>query len=233
MIFRYFDLLSTDFSLFLTFFGAVVLALLIGIAFHEFSHALAATALGDPTARNLGRLSLDPRAHLDPFGTLLLFLAGFGWGKPVPFNPYRLRNGPRTGMAIVAAAGPISNLLVAAVLAAPIRFGWTPWHSPFAVISSTVGWETTDYIGLFLSAAVLLNVILAVFNLLPVAPLDGFKVAVGLLPVELARPVAQLERHGILILMGIFFFGPVIGIDFFGWVVAPAVEGIAGRLVGV
>ena len=233
MIFRYFDLLETDISLFLTFFGAVVLALLIGIAFHEFSHALAATALGDPTARNLGRLSLDPRVHLDPFGTLLLFLAGFGWGKPVPINPYRLRNGPRTGMAVVAAAGPVSNLLMATLLSVPLRLGWANWHNPFAVISSTAGWGTADYVGLFLSAAVLLNVILAVFNFLPVAPLDGFKVAVGLLPVNLARPVAQMERYGILILMGIFFFGPVIGIDFFGWVVAPAVEGIAGRLIGL
>ncbi len=233
MIFRYFDLLRIDFTLFLTFFGAVVLALLVGIAFHEFSHALAATALGDSTARKLGRLSLDPRVHLDPFGTLLLFLAGFGWGKPVPVNPYALRNGPRTGMAMVAAAGPLSNLLIAALLAVPIRLGWTPWHNPFGFILSTAGWDLADYVGLFLSAGVLLNVILAVFNLLPLAPLDGFKVAVGLLPVDLARPVARLERHGMLILMALFFLGPVVGINFFSWVVRPIVEGIASGLIGV
>ncbi len=229
MIFHYFDLLTTDFSLFLAFFGAVVFALLLGIAFHEFSHAFVAAALGDQTARNLGRLTLDPRAHLDPTGTLLLFIVGFGWGKPVPFNPYALRNGPRTGMAMVAAAGPISNLLIATVLAMPLRFGWVTWHNPFETIVGTAGWDTADYVGLFLSAGVLLNVILAVFNLLPVAPLDGFKVAVGLLPVELARPVARLERYGILILLAlIFVVFPYMDISIFRWA-----EEIAGSLTGV
>jgi len=230
---RYLDLLDTSYLLFLSFFGAAIFALLLGIAFHEFSHALTATALGDQTARRLGRLSLNPMAHLDPAGTLLLLLAGFGWGKPVPVNPYALRNGPRTGMAVVAAAGPLSNLVIAALMAAPIRLGWTPWHNPFAFISSTAGWDLADYAGLFLSAAVLLNVILAVFNLIPLAPLDGFKVAVGLLPIDLARPVAQLERYGIVILMGLFFLGPVVGINFFDWVVRPPVEGIASALTGV
>ena len=229
MIFRYFDLLTTDFSLFLAFFGAMVMALLLGIAFHEFSHAFVANALGDDTARKMGRLTLDPRAHLDPAGTLLLFVAGFGWGKPVPFNPYALRNGPRKGMAMVAAAGPISNLLIASVLAVPLRFDWVPWHSPFATILGTAGWGMADYVGLFLSAGVLLNIILAIFNLLPVAPLDGFKVAVGLLPVELARPVARLERHGILILLAlIFFVFPAMGISILRWA-----EEIAGSLTGV
>lgn len=229
----YLDLLDVDFFLFLTFAGAVTLALVLGIAFHEFSHALSASALGDQTARRLGRVSLNPLVHLDPLGTLLLFLAGFGWGKPTPVNPYALRNGPRTGMAVVAAAGPLSNLLIAAVLAAPIRLGWTPWHNPFAIIVSTDGWTESDYLGLFLSAGVLLNVILAVFNFLPFAPLDGFKISLGLLPIELARPIARLERYGIFILMALFFLGPAVGIDFFGGVVRPAVEGIARALTGV
>ena len=228
----YLDLLDIDFFLFLAFFGAVTLALVLGIAFHEFSHALSASALGDQTARRLGRVSLNPLVHLDPFGTLLLFLAGFGWGKPTPVNPYALRNGPRTGMAVVAAAGPISNLLIAAMLALPIRLGWTPWHNPFATFG-TAGWGPADYIGLFLSAGVLLNCILAVFNLLPLAPLDGFKIWVGLLPIELARPIARLEQYGMLILMGLFFLGPVIGINFFGRVVLPTVNRIAGTLTGV
>ncbi len=136
-------------------------------------------------------------------------------------------------MAMVAAAGPLSNLLIAAVLALPIRLDLAPWQNPFVVISSTAGWTATDYVGLFLSAGILLNVILAVFNFIPLAPLDGFKVALGLLPVDLARPLAQLERYGIVILMGLFFLGPLIGIDFFGWVVRPAVEEIAGTLLGV
>jgi Zn-dependent protease len=150
----------------------------------------------------------------------------------VPVNIYALRNG-RLGMAIVAAAGPLSNLLLASVLALPIRLGLAEWHSPFAVISTTAFWSTSDYVGLFLSAGILLNVILAVFNFIPLAPLDGFKVALGLLPIEVARPIAQLERYGMVILMGIFFLGPMVGINFFGWVVRPAVETIASALLGV
>jgi len=234
-LFRYYvDLLDIDFFLFLAFAGAVTTALLLGIAFHEFCHAFTSSKLGDQTARNLGRVTLNPLAHLDPFGTALLFLAGFGWGKPVPVNAYALRNGPRTGMAMVAAAGPVSNLGVATVMALPIRLGITPWHNPFVINAFAVeSWSANDYFGLFLSAGVLLNTILAVFNLLPLAPLDGFRVWVGLLPIELARPIARMERYGILILMGLFFLGPVVGIDVFGWIVRPLVEGIAGGLTGV
>lgn len=228
----YLDLLDIDFFLFLAFAGAVTSALLLGIAFHEFCHAWSASALGDQTARRLGRLSLNPLVHLDPFGTLLLFLAGFGWGKPVPVNARALRNGPRTGMALVAAAGPVSNLTIAAVMALPIRLGWTEWHDPFRV-GNTAGWTASDYLGLFLTAGVFINCILAVFNFLPLAPLDGFRVWVGLLPIELARPIAQMERYGILILMALFFLGPMVGIQFFDWIVRPAVEGIAGALTGV
>lgn len=232
MFVYYLRLLDDDFFLFLAFAGAVTSALLLGIAFHEFCHAASASMLGDQTARRLGRVSLNPLVHLDPFGTILLFIAGFGWGKPVPVNVHALRNGPRTGMALVAAAGPISNLAVATVLAAPIRLGWAPWHNPFGSLY-VGGWTATDYVGLFLSAGVLLNCILAVFNLLPLAPLDGFRVWVGLLPIELARPIAQMERYGMLILMALFFLGPAVGFNFFGTVVRPAVEGIAGTLTGV
>lgn len=232
MFFYYLDLIDIDFFLFLAFAGAVTTALVLGIAFHELCHAVSASALGDQTARRLGRITWNPFRQLDPFGTLLLFLAGFGWGKPTPVNPNNMRVDPRTGMAITAAAGPISNLAVAAVMAAPIRLGWFEWHNPF-VIAGTAGWAAADYAGLFLSAAVLLNSILAVFNLLPIAPLDGFKIWVGLLPIELARPVARLERYGILILMLVFFVGPAIGLNVFDGVVRPAVEGIAGGLTGV
>lgn len=232
MFFFYLDLLEIGFLLFLSFAGAVTLALVLGIAFHEYCHAVSASFLGDQTARRLGRVSLNPLVHLDPLGTVLLFLAGFGWGKPTPVNPYALRNGPRTGMAVVALAGPLSNLAVAAVLALPIRLGWVPWHSPFDALSvfGTASWSAVDYFGLFLSAGVLLNCILAVFNLLPLAPLDGFKIWVGLLPMTLARPVARLEQYGILILLGLFFLGPAVGIDIFSGIVLPTVEGIAGAL---
>ena len=234
-MFRYYvDLYNIDFFLFLAFAGAVTTALLLGIAFHEFCHAFTASQLGDQTARNLGRVTLNPLAHLDPFGTLLLFFAGFGWGKPVPVNAYALRNGPRTGMAVVAAAGPVSNLGVAAIMALPIRLGWAPWHNPFVINAFAVeSWTATDYAGLFLSASVFINCTLAVFNLLPLAPLDGFRVWVGVLPIELARPIARMERYGILVLMGLFFLGPLIGIRVFEWIVRPLVEGIASGLTGV
>ena len=233
-MFRYYvDLFNIDFFLFLAFAGAVTAALLLGIAFHEFCHAYVASALGDQTARSLGRVSLNPLVHLDPFGTILLFVAGFGWGKPVPVNAYALRNGPRTGMAIVAGAGPLSNVAVATVMALPIRLGVAEWHDPFR-IANTAEWGAADYIGLFLSAAVLINLILAVFNLLPVAPLDGFRLWTGLLPVELARPIAQTERYGILILMGLFFVLPMLfGINVFGRILRPTVDALASGLTGV
>ena len=233
-MFRYYvDLLNISFSVFLAFAGSVTLTLVLGIAFHEFCHALSASALGDQTARDRGRLTLNPLAHLDPFGTFLLVFAGFGWGKPTPVNPYNMRVEPRTGMAITAAAGPLSNLAVATVMAMPIRLGWTPWHNPFDIYLRTAGWTMSDYFGLFFSAAVLLNCILAVFNFLPLAPLDGFRVWTGVLPIEIARPIARLEPYGMFILMAIFFLGPLIGINFFGAVVQPIVERLSSGLTGV
>jgi Zn-dependent protease len=228
----YSDLLKISFSVFLAFAGSVTLTLVLGIAFHEFCHALSASALGDQTARNRGRLTLNPLAHLDPFGTFLLVFAGFGWGKPTPVNPYNMRVEPRAGMAITAAAGPLSNLLVATVMAMPIRLGLTPWHNPF-ILSRAIGWTMSDYLGLFFSAGVLLNCILAVFNFLPLAPLDGFRIWTGVLPIELARPMMRLEPYGMLILMALFFLGPAVGINFFDSVVRPAVETISTALTGV
>lgn len=212
---------------FLVILGAT-LSLLYVIGLHEFSHALAASNLGDQTARGMGRISVNPLVHLDPAGTVMLLLFGFGWGKPTPVNPYGLRPGPRTGMAMVAAAGPLSNLLIAVVLAAPIRLGWVPWREPF-VLWHTANWELTDFVGLFLSFAIVLNILLAVFNLLPVAPLDGFSVAIGVLPHELARSLAPLERYGMAILMVLFvmlFF--VLRVDVMRNVFVPIAKTIAG-----
>ncbi len=232
MFYYYSDLLKIGFSVFLAFAGSVTLTLVLGIAFHEFCHALSASALGDQTARNRGRLTLNPLAHLDPFGTFLLVFAGFGWGKPTPVNPYNMRVEPRAGMAITAAAGPLSNLLVATVMAMPIRLGLTPWHNPF-ILSRAIDWTMSDYLGLFFSAGVLLNCILAVFNFLPLAPLDGFRIWTGVLPIEIARPMMRLEPYGMLILMALFFLGPAFGFNFFDAVVRPAVETISTTLTGV
>jgi Zn-dependent protease len=224
---------DATFLLFVTFAGAAALALVMGIAFHEFCHALCASALGDQTAARQGRLTLNPLAHLDPLGSFLLLFVGFGWGKPTPVNPRNLRNG-RTGMAMVAAAGPVSNLLVAAVLAMPIRLGWVNWHNAYLRIDSTAGWTGQDYLGVFLAAGIGINCVLAVFNLLPLAPLDGFKVFLGILPSELAIPLARMERYGIVILMAAFFLGPFLfNVNVFGAVIEPIVTALSHALTGV
>jgi len=147
-------------------FIAFIIAIVLGITVHEFMHAYTAHRLGDDTARLLGRLSLNPMAHLDPFGTLLLVLAGFGYGKPVPFNESRLRTA--MGVTFVALAGPLANLVLAALCAIPLRFS----------AASLLGGAYEE----ILTAIVLWNCVLAIFNLVPIPPLDGANVVYGLLP---------------------------------------------------
>lgn len=181
--------------------AAIIVTFMTGLAFHEFSHAWAAYELGDDTAQRQGRLTLNPIVHIDPLGALLLLLVGFGWAKPTPFNPYRLRNGPRWGSVVVAGAGPMSNFVFATVAALPIRLGWVDSITSFQGISSASG---EQILGLFLLVIVFTNVLLGIFNLIPIHPLDGFKVVVGALPRELARPFEQLAPWGPGILMTLF-----------------------------
>ena len=188
------ELLASEPLSFLKLIGVLAFSILVAITFHEFSHALIAHRLGDQTAERGGRVSLNPLAHLDPFGTLMLFLVGFGWGKPVPVNPYCLRHGPRSGMALVSLAGPASNLVVAVLFALPINLGLLPWHSPrfLPLAQMNITWVLADIIGF----VIFYNILLAVFNLIPIAPLDGFKVALGVLPRELSLSLARLESYG-------------------------------------
>lgn len=234
MIFAYADLLRVSLTLFIVFFGSVVGALLIGITVHEFSHVLVAYLLGDRTGKNLGRLTLNPKAHLDPIGTVLLFMVGFGFGKPAPVNPYRLSTGPKTGMALVAFAGPLSNLVIAGLAGLPIHAGIVPWHTPFIVYHSASFWNASDYMGLFLSATVIFNIVLALFNLIPVAPLDGFRIAVGILPDDLSQAVARLEPYGMGIILVIFLLPMMTGGNFgILQVLSPAINGLTGAFTGV
>jgi Zn-dependent protease len=209
----YIDRFRDDFFAGVVFLGAMATALLVGICFHEFSHAFAADRLGDRLPRRMGRLTLNPLKHLDPAGTVLMVLVGFGWGKPVPVNPNNARN-PRAALTITAAAGPLSNFAVAAVTGLAIRLELVPWISPFNELAffflSNGGWTFEEYAGLYLSTVTLFSIILGVFNLLPIAPLDGFKVALGLLPLELARSFARLERYGVMILLGGLFLLPLL-----------------------
>lgn len=234
MLITYSELLSEGLPLFLTFFGAVVVALITGISFHEFSHAFVADRLGDRTARMMGRVSLNPMRHLDPTGTFFMMLVGFGWGKPVPVNPNRLNNGPEAGRAMVAAAGPLSNILLAILASLPLHFGLVDWRSPFLVPSSVSGWELSEYIGLFLSSIIIFNIFLAVFNFLPLAPLDGFSVAVGFLPRDLGRELAKLEKYGpgILMLLIVLPFATGGSISILHEVMSPIINGLTELISG-
>lgn len=184
--------------------GAFIVAIVTGIAFHEFSHAWAANELGDDTAKRQGRLTLNPAAHIEPLGALLLLLVGFGWGRPTPVDPNRLRTGPKLGNMLVALAGPISNFVFATIAALPLKLGWIDSIATLNGIRDASG---EQIVGLFLFFVVFYNVILGIFNLIPIPPLDGFKVAVGILPGEASRQLQRLDQYGMGILLAVFAIG--------------------------
>jgi Zn-dependent protease len=160
---------------------------LTSMPIHEWAHAWAAYQLGDDTAALRGRLTLNPLAHLDPIGTLSLVFFGFGWGKPVPVSPYRLRGNRRSSWALVSVAGPFSNLVLAMLAAIPFRMGWLSLYESGSSIISLEG---------ILLDFVLINLSLMLFNLIPIPPLDGSRVLAWLLPSRWASALEQLERFG-------------------------------------
>ena len=170
-------------------FAIYLLAILVAITIHEFAHAWMADHLGDPTARIQGRLSLNPKVHLDALGMVLLLLIGFGWGKPVPFDPFNLKN-PRRDAALISVAGPSVNLILALFLSLIMRI----------IIATNLSFLVSLVFLLFVPL-IQLNIILGVFNLLPIAPLDGFKVVGGLLSEERAIEWYQLEKYGFFLLL--------------------------------
>ena len=202
------------------------------ITFHEVAHGWVADRLGDNTARRMGRITLNPLRHVDRFGTvvlpgLLILLSApfiFGYAKPVPVNFGRL-NSPRRDMILVALAGPGMNILLA--LGAAALFHAVPWFSPWL----------GEWLGDNLRNMVWINVILAVFNMLPLPPLDGGRVLVGLLPRPLAYQFARIERFGMLILVGFLIVLPTVGsmlgmhLNIFAWVMGPPVGFVYDAIV--
>lgn len=168
--------------------GALI-AITIALTVHEFAHAKVADMAGDPTPRSQGRVSLNPLDHYDPVGTTMILLFGIGWGKPVPINPAYFRN-PRRDEILVSFAGPGSNFIVAALFAIPLRFGFAgPYEQAFGIV-------------------VLLNLLLGIFNLIPIYPLDGSHILSNLLPAQSAHRLAAFyQRYGMLLLMLIIFVG--------------------------
>lgn len=178
-----------------------IIILVIAFTIHEFSHAWSALQLGDDTPRRMGRLTLNPLAHLDPIGSLLLLFVGFGWAKPVQVNPYNLRWGPQMGMAAVAAAGPFSNLVMATLGAIPFRLGLLERfdQGSFGGIFPTPS--------AFFQEFIIINLLLMLFNLIPIAPLDGSKILRGFAPREWDGFFIQFEQWGPFLLMGLLFLG--------------------------
>lgn len=185
----------------------ISVSLIISISIHEFSHAFVANYLGDSTAKSMGRLTINPKAHLDPIGTIFLLFVGFGWGRPVPFNPLNLKN-PKKDAALISLAGPMSNLILAVVLSLLSRLffvGGLMW--------------------IFLYFIVLYNLMLGFFNLIPLGPLDGNKIVFGFLPNRFAVQWIEFQKYSMYILI------MMIALGFTGKILGPLVD-ISIKILG-
>lgn len=199
---------------------AFLASLVLAITIHEFFHSLVATLLGDRTSKYQGRLTLNPVAHLDFLGSLMLLLAGFGWGKPVPVNPYNLR-WKRYGEAIVSLAGPLSNFIMVLLLGALYKILLT---------YTAIGFESMLFI--FLELFLQINLILGIFNLIPIPPLDGSKVFFSFLPPSLDYLRVKLEQSGPMLLLGLIIVDRFLNINLFGGL-SSAIYRLVLRLFGL
>jgi Zn-dependent protease len=191
-------------------------AFLFALTVHELAHGLVAYRLGDPTAKNEGRLTMNPLKHLDPWGVLAFIIMRIGWAKPVPVNPRYFKN-PRKDMLLVALAGPGANILLAVASASLAHFFDSFNLLPYFIQHPLIR---------MLVASVQINIMLAVFNCIPIPPLDGSKVLMGLLPPTTGRSYAKLEPFGFLVILALFYTG------FIGWVIMPAIRFFTNLLLG-
>jgi Zn-dependent protease len=203
---------------------ARIITLIVAVTVHEFAHAWTSYQLGDPTAARLGRITLNPAAHFDPIGFLGMMMIAigwpaFGWGKPVPVNPNLVR-GHKAGMAITAAAGPISNLIMATLVVIPIRFG---------------GVDPTGFGGILVEQFIFVNLLLAAFNMIPLPPLDGSKILAGFLPNFWYPYIAKLEQYafaGLLVLIIVNRQFADGGRDIIGTMYFPVLDFLRSTIVG-
>lgn len=197
--------------------------MVIALTVHEASHAFAAYRLGDPTAKALGRLSLNPLVHLDPLGSLLIVMTmltgfGIGWGKPVPVDSHYLRPNPKMGMALVSAAGPLSNILTAFVLFLPVRLGLDVYSN--------------DLLAGLVTTVIQLSVLLGCFNLIPLPPLDGFSILLGILPARQAYSVSRLAQYGLGPIFVIIMADSWLHLSILSRVLGPVVNAVYSLITG-
>lgn len=204
---------------------SAVVTLVVALTFHEFSHGWMAKQFGDDTAERAGRLTLNPLAHLDPIGSLMLIFAGFGWAKPTPINPYVIQRRGKAAMLLVSLAGPLANFILAVLAAVPLRLGLIP----FQVSSSNI--LPTPFI--FLNYFIQLNLVLMVFNLIPIPPLDGHQILTFLLPPDLAEQWERFgNQYGVLLLIFLLLIAPLLGIDLLRRVIQPVIQTLSRLLIG-
>jgi Zn-dependent protease len=199
--------------------------ILLALTFHEYAHAYMAYRYGDDTARQSGRLTLNPLRHLDPLGTIMIFIVHFGWAKPVPVNPNRLRN-PKKDMLWISAAGPLANMVLALASGLLIRVLLTIGVTP----------DRHTAIGLLFFMVIMslqINLALAIFNILPIAPLDGSKILFALLPVRYEKLIYFLERYGPFILIGLIIFSQATGVSVLGGLIWPFVDFFRALFAGI
>ena len=197
--------------------------ILLALSFHEYAHGWMAYRLGDPTAKDEGRLTMNPLAHLDPLGTMMLIIVHFGWAKPVPVNPMNLRD-PKKDMLWIALAGPVSNVIMAAGLGLILRI--------MIGMGLRVDGSFLGYFQYMLYFAVMINLVLAIFNMIPIPPLDGSRILFGLLPTEYEESYLRFQQIGPMVLLGLVVINSYFGIPIFSLLITPFVSLFSSLFVG-